>query len=282
MIGIYIEGGLCNRLFQIAFAYSFAKKNGTTFKIENWKVQTHHSESVYEWLIGRFMELVNYDKREKIYYSEQYREFYDEYTHYYPPNVNKYADVFIRGFFQNEKYFLDYKEDIYELFRPPIEIVEAIEKSQYKSHLEKAYFLHVRLGDYAKQDRNKYWVDLRNFYRVALEQIESDSTILLFSNFPDEIHEHYPALLEQLKQFNVIVVNEKDEVFNLYLMSECKRGGICANSSFSWWGSWLNKNNNKKVYMPDKWINGMEKPIQIYPSYATILPVITHKDKNII
>lgn len=273
MIGVCIEGGLCNRLFQIAFAYAFAKKNDMTFKIENWKKTTHHSENVYEWLINRFIQLSNYDKREKIYYGEQYREFYDEYSHYYPPNVNKYKDIIVHGFFQNEKYFLEYKADICELFKAPDEIVVAIEQSVYKPYLEKAYFLHVRLGDYAKVGRDKHWIDLTNFYTKALERIEDDSTIIIFSNFPDEIGEYYPLLLEQHKKFNVLIVNEKDEVFNLYLMSMCSRGGICANSSFSWWGSWLNQNAHKKVYMPDKWINGFEKPTQIQPSYAIIVHV---------
>jgi hypothetical protein len=264
-----MDGGLCNRLFQIAFAYAFSKKNATTFKIEKWQSTTHHSNDVYEWLIKRFMALSNYDKREKIWYNEQYREFDDEYSHYYPPNVNKYRDVFIRGFFQNEKYFLEYKEDIYELFKPPIEIEEAIKTSKYMQYIDKAYFLHVRLGDYT--GCNKHWVDLTEYYSKALSLIEPDSYILLFSNYPKEIHKYYPMLLKQLENFKVIIVEESNEVFNLYLMSVCYRGGICANSSFSWWGSWLNKNENKKVYMPNKWINGFNKPCQTHPSYATIL-----------
>jgi hypothetical protein len=54
-------------------------------------------------------------------------------------------------------------------------------------------------------------------------------------------------------------------------MSKCKKGGICANSSFSWWGSWLNKNESKKVFMPSEWVNGL--PTNVHPSFATVLDV---------
>jgi hypothetical protein len=271
MIGVYMEGGLCNRLFQLAFAFSFAKKNVLNFKIEGWKVNTHHSIQIYEWLISRFMELPNYEKKTLIYYREQFKEFYNEYSDYCPPNINRYSDIFIRGFFQNENYFIEYKDEILELFKAPDAITLQIQNSKYKEYLDNAYFLHIRLGDYVN-DHGKHWIDLTNYYINALSQIpEKSATILVFSNFPNDIEKYYPKIIPYFENRNVIIVNEDDEVFNLYLMSSCKKGGICANSSFSWWGSWLNKNEEKKVFMPKKWLNGFDNPSNIHPSYATVL-----------
>lgn len=269
MIGVYLEGGLCNRLFQVAFAYSFAKKHGLTFKIEGWKINTYHSSHIYEWLIQRFIDLPNYDKKDIIYYQEQFKEFYEEYSDYRPPSINTDRCVFIRGFFQNEKYFIEYKDDIFDLFKEPDYITDIINNSKYFPYLEEAYFLHIRLGDYVNSE--KHWIDLEKYYINALSQIEPNAILIIFSNFPKEIPIHYKSILPQLHSRNIIIVTETDEVFNLYLMSKCKKGGICANSSFSWWGSWLNKNENKKVFMPSRWMNGL--PTHIHPSYATVLDV---------
>lgn len=269
MIGVYLEGGLCNRLFQLAFVYVFAKKNALNFKIEGWNTYTHHSTEIYEWLIERFMALEIYEKKKIIYYQEQFNEFYNEYSNYSPPVINKEANVFIRGFFQNEKYFIEYRDDILELFKEPDHIGKLIENSQYKQYLDDAYFLHIRLGDYV--DSKKHWIDLEKYYINALSQIDKDAIIFIFSNFPNDIQIHYKALIPHLHSRNIIVVGETDEVFNLYLMSRCKKGGICANSSFSWWASWLNKNEDKKVFMPSEWVN--EMPTNIHPSYACVLNV---------
>jgi hypothetical protein len=270
MIGVYLEGGLCNRLFQIAFGYAFAKKHGLKFKIEGWKVHTHHSTQIYEWLIERFMALPNYERVDKQNnYHEQFKELYENYSDFCEPTINRDVNVFMRGFFQNEKYFIEYRDEILELFKEPEQITVLIENSKYMQYLEHAYFLHIRLGDYV--NCKKHWIDLEKYYINALSHIDNDAAIFIFSNFPNEIHKHYKSLLPHLQRRNIIIVDDTDEVFNLYLMSRCKKGGICANSSFSWWGSWLNKNEDKKVFMPSKWIN--EMPSNGYPSYATVLDV---------
>jgi hypothetical protein len=269
MIGVYLEGELCNRLFQLAFAYSFAKKHKTDLRIEGWNTYTHHSTEIYTWLIERFMALTNYDKRPLIQYHAQFTEGYQDYSTFCPPHINTEADIFIRGFFQNEKYFVEYRDEILELFKEPEHIGSLIESSKYKPYLEDAYFLHIRLGDYV--DSKKHWVNLEKYYINALSQIENDAIIFIFSNFPNDIQKYYNALVPHLHSRNIIVVQETDEVFNLFLMSKCKKGGICANSSFSWWGSWLNKNESKKVFMPSEWVN--ELPTNVHPSFASVLDV---------
>jgi len=55
-------------------------------------------------------------------------------------------------------------------------------------------------------------------------------------------------------------------------MKRCSKGGICSNSTYGWWASWLNTNNDKLVFMPSRWIN-MDVNGTIYPDYATIIDV---------
>lgn len=75
----------------------------------------------------------------------------------------------------------------------------------------------------------------------------------LFSNDPDWTREHF-------KGENRIPVEGSTEdtgYLDLYLMSKCKHN-IIANSSFSWWGAWLNDNPDKKVIAPARWLNGRD------------------------
>jgi hypothetical protein len=269
MIGVYLDGGLCNRLFQFAFAYAYAKKNNLDFKMEGLKTGTPHSRQPYTWLNESFLALPNYDKREKVHYKGEYIERDEDYSNFCPPVINTTVDVFIKGFFQNEKYFIEYRDEILELFKEPEHIRVHQDGLKYEKYLDNAYFLHIRLGDYI--NCKKHWIDLEKYYINALSQIESDAIIFIFSNFPQHINKYYKGLVPHLHSRNMIIVGETDEVFNLFLMAKCKKGGICSNSSFSWWGGWLNKNEDKKIFMPSKWVNHL--PTNIHPSFAHVLQV---------
>jgi len=120
MIGINICAGLCNRIFQIVFAYAFSKKNNLKFRFENWNKNSHHSYQTYPWLIDRFTRLENYVS-EPVQYKYHCNEEYEvctTYLDYYSSIKNLIPDnVLIQGFFQNEKYFIEYKDEILELLK---------------------------------------------------------------------------------------------------------------------------------------------------------------------
>jgi hypothetical protein len=83
------------------------------------------------------------------------------------------------------------------------------------------------------------------YYQNAIDNFDNDVIFLVFS---DDINYAKKTFTENKY---TIIENEKDYI-DLYLMTMCK-SNIIANSSFSWWGAWLNNNTNKKVIAPKKW-----------------------------
>jgi len=282
MIGIRIEAGLCNRIFQMVFAYAFSKKYQIPFYFEHWKNPSHHTTQVYEWLVQRFVDTTLYYKDTiPVRYSCDWNEPGDSFIDHLdvalmvPRTLTE--NVFIQGFFQNEGYFKDIREDILTLLSEPDFVTQTIlqKYNQQLSHIEKGYFLHVRLGDYLYLE--KHFVNLSKYYETCIQKIaEIDPTamIVIFSNQPTQISSVFPQIFTLLHQYglNYIVINEPDEVIGFYLMKRCSKGGICSNSTYGWWASWLNTNSEKLVFMPSRWIN-MDVNGTIYPDYATIIDV---------
>ena len=281
MIGINICAGFCNRIFQMVFAYAIARKYETQFRFENWEQRSHHSSQIYAWLVERFMDTPWY-QLEPINYTVEYKEPYDKFlihldiTKEIPDLQNKNVLVSY-GFFQNEKYFKEYKTDILELLKEPEFITNYLEEAykQFLSFIENSYFIHIRLGDYLTNP--KHFINLENYYDTCLNKIlekDSQAQFVLFSNESKRINNIYPKLFGNLHQYhsNYIILNEPDEIISFYLMKRCRKGGICSNSTFGWWAGWLNTNENKRIFMPSKWIN-MDLENDVYPEGTEVIEV---------
>lgn len=271
MIGVNICAGLCNRMFQMAYAYSLAKKHGLRFRFENWQRASHHSMNVYAWLIERFMQLPNY-YQEAVEYQYEITEAGDDFTSYidrYDPRM-QVDNVWIHGFFQNEKYFIDYRKELLDLFKEPDFIRACIQEKygELLSLMEQSYFLHVRLGDYV--GHYKHWVHLENYYLQVLDRI-GEHPLVVFCNDWGRLLQVYPVLGRCLQGRLHVCIQERDEVVCLYMMSRCKKGGICGNSTFGWWGAWLNEEEGKEVYFPGQWMTKKEFVCDIYPAGAKVV-----------
>ena len=194
-------------------------------------------------------------RRPSFYYDNIYRNlnFMDnvEYKTVFQENGFSYSkipysrDLCIYGYFQSEKYFIHNKDYIRNLF--------AIDKKTYTKLLDKynnilvdgaLVSLHVRRGDYLNTPDYHPTCTLE-YYCDAME-LFSDATYLIFS---DDIL--WCKLNLPLGHKYIFVEGNKDYE-DLYLMSMCHHN-IVANSSFSWWGAWLNENENKKVIAPRNW-----------------------------
>jgi hypothetical protein len=236
-VSVELEGGLGNYLFQIAAAYSYGLTHNKKplFPEKSFTVHKHIS-TYYDNILTNV-----------IFSSENIKSYFYKEPSF---NFNKIpfiaGNLHMMGYFQSEKYFNNCKEEIKQLFSYPEEYVLKI-KEKYSDLLKhNTCSIHVRRGDYLNLPKHPTQ-DL-SYYSKAIETLESNQTKFLV--FSDDIEWCKIEFSKLNHDFNYIENNPDYE--DLLLMSLCDNN-IIANSSFSWWGAWLNKNNKKKVIAPAKW-----------------------------
>ncbi len=243
MICVDLQGGLGNQLFQIASCYGISRKhNKRLYAKFNENKHNINNLNYCDSILRNVNNIMNIN--EQISLESIYRED-GKHVLLYVDIPNNYNNALFVGYFQNDKYFKDYKNEIYDLFRIPDDIKNYL-INKY-SNLENKYFIHFRRGDYLEVEMHN--INLINYYNNCLNLLDKNIELLVFSNDIE-----YCKTVDFLKDYNLTFVDE-NEINSLYLMSLCRLGGICANSSYSWWGSYLNENPDKKVFMPNKWFN---------------------------
>lgn len=166
--------------------------------------------------------------------------------------------VYLDGYWQSEKYFADFKDAIRNDFnlRYPLSR-EAADVHQDIKQAPLSCAIHVRRGDYVQEAKtNKYHgICSLDYYKKAVEHIKERVGEPVFFVFSDDIQWAKENLNFGKMRFVDLLDKEnlKDQR-ELTLMSKCQHQ-IIANSSFSWWGAWLNQNKDKIVIAPDKWFN---------------------------
>ena len=144
-------------------------------------------------------------------------------------------DMILEGYFQSDKYFKDFESEIRKEFTFKEKPVGSIPRGSCS--------IHVRRGDYVKL-KDYHPLCSLDYYKKAMTLIPSEK-YLVFSDDPSWCEDAFD-------QENVEVVRGNSAEQDLQLMSLCDNH-IIANSSFSWWGAWLNASSEKKVVAPSKW-----------------------------
>lgn len=274
-------GGLGNQMFQIASGYGIAKKNNMDCVIINSSNVlksdfTHTTDNNYfmDTIFSKFpivnLECINI-KKEK-YYKEESKDCF-----VFNDVVLKDDDIVLNGYFQNEKYFIDYKNIIVEKFKDNNlykHVLNSVKNHQKYELLKNSYFLHVRRGDYVNNPTHQ--IDYDTYYSKAISYILEKDKNAHFVIISDDIEfcKTYRVLNNINKAFydNHDNQDNQDSLVTIYFMSLFYKGGICCNSTFSWWGSYLNNNRNKLVLFPNKWINN-EWIVDIYYENSIIIEI---------
>ena len=249
------EGGLGNQLFQNCFVYSIAKNNNSKFVILSTNKLGRENENYTNTIFKDFPYLSSLQNINLPTYWEKG----DNFTKF--DNISlPTGDVLFRGYFQNEKYFKKYKNELIHLLT---------NNSLYSGVISTpSYFIHIRRGDYV--NNSHHYVELNNYYINAVKYITDKDPVALFYIISDDIE--WCKTYEPLANIDKIFYENTNELETLYFMSKCIKGGICGNSTFAWWGSYLNQNSNKIVIFPNKWIN-TSAIIDIYYEDSIVLDV---------
>tara|TARA_Y100000593_G_scaffold4019_1_gene7991 strand:- start:151108 stop:151881 length:774 start_codon:yes stop_codon:yes gene_type:complete len=237
MITSILQGGLGNQLFQISAAISLAKKHSDEAV---FSMETHYLPQQ-----GRKVNNYADNVLRNIKFSPDLsiRHLYQEpYFHY--RKIEYKPDMCLRGYFQSEKYFKEHEDYIRNIFSPDERSLDIID-SKYSTLLEKSpVAIHVRRGDYLQESAWNHICSLE-YFRESMTHFEKDTTFLIVS---DDIEWCKKSFDEK----NIVFIENNLDYIDLYLISLC-RGVIMSNSTFSWWGSWLNQNPSKTVIAPKQW-----------------------------
>jgi hypothetical protein len=263
MIIIKIKGGLGNQLFQYAVGRAVALHHKSPLKLDLTIFKTY---KLHKYLLDEFSiqagvatenEIVKLKGGNNLVFSalrkaglvKRKSYFKEKRSSYFDAGVFKNNCVYLDGYWQTELYFLDIRElllreltSISSMTDLGCAYLEAIKKSNSVS-------LHVRRGDYLNlKSFNVLDVD---YYMKAVEYIRKNVEKPTFYIFSDDLEwcKNSLGFLDDC----IFVDRTKTEIDDLKLMSFCQHN-IIANSSFSWWGAWLNQNSKKTVIAPKGWL----------------------------
>lgn len=262
MITCNLMGGLGNQIFQIFATISCAINHRMQFKFLN-----------VESLGGGFT-TIRYTFWDKFFYK--LKPFLIDNINIYPTNVirekdftfnkliideNQYKeDIMLSGYFQSYKYF----QENYQLICRLIGLQQMKDDLLLKVNLnddllQNTISMHFRIGDYKKL-QHVHPVMTKDYYFRALNYIKSlDSTtnytVLYFCEDDDidDVIQTINYLKDKFIDYDFIRGKKELEDWEQMLLMSCCHHNIIANSSFSWWGAYLNSHKNKIVCYPSIW-----------------------------
>lgn len=170
--------------------------------------------------------------------------------------LTKNGDRYFDGYWQHDYYFNFIKEEIHEAFTFPTvkDVRNKAVIDQVQS--DNSVAIHIRCGDYINHPFFRGICSL-DYYKIAIEYMKRNVHPNLYCIFSDDIGWCQKNLMSLLSMDNILYVDWNkgaDSFIDMQIMSSCKHN-IIANSSFSWWGAWLNRNHGKVVLAPKKWMN---------------------------
>jgi hypothetical protein len=240
MVTVKLFGRAGNQMFQIATAIGYAVKHDMAFHIpkrsmdtEKWPCYFPHLTSEVPQHGGIFP--------------------YKETAHNYQ-EIPKFPHIELDGYFQTEKYFLHCRKRIIDGFTAAF--IKEVKLSDYIS-------IHVRRGDYLLHP-GKHPVITREYLIQAIIYFihRGYNKFMFFSDDMPWCREFVHNTTEIFKDIHFGFSEGQNELGDLNRMMYCQHH-IISNSSFSWWGAWLNQQPGKIVVAPEVWFGEELKGLNV-------------------
>jgi len=276
MIGIRIQGRLGNQLFQYAFILVAAKKLNTSFYIDQYIEPSIVSKYFKNTAGSRFTPLFKIKGYKNI-FSFYLRRSYYRYLalwgkfsiiecDYTETEIALRNNAIYHGYFQSELFFNRFEELIRDKFA-----LKKVFINQFKFQFGSLYqnnnivTIHIRRADYQNLGHlNLGGDDLSlplEYYKKAISKFDGQNIHFIF------ISDDQDFVKQNFKEISNKTISEDNEIMDFQHLLNAD-GCIISNSTFSWWGAWLNKKPGKVIYAPRYfmgWRIKKETPPEIYP-----------------
>ena len=282
MIIVQISGGLGNQLFQYAFgrALSLKYNKSLAFNIDSFKWDKLRKFELDSFLLNlKIVDCNIIDKtvKRKILISDKIMYFFlNKKIPYYKSSIIKEQsflfdknhikfrteNVYYKGYWQSENYFIEFKDIIISELRNFNLLNQKSQTVLNKLKLIKnTVSIHFRRGDYiSNNETNAYHGTCSlDYYFEAIKRIQNQIENPYFFIFSDD-KMYIKEIFKNHTNYSIIE-NIPTDYEELVIMSACDHH-IIANSSFSWWGAWLNPSKNKIVIAPKKWFSNETMQLQ--------------------
>ncbi|MBA2857944.1 hypothetical protein HNP93_000645 [Methanococcus maripaludis] len=266
---VQLKGGLGNQMFQYALYKSLKEMGQEVLLDRSWYLKNNahngyelervfglspdHASKKQCLSLGDIPINLAYKIKRKVFPKKTH--YFEKHSFNYDKSVFEVTSRYFEGYWQNENYFKSFRSEILKDFSFKNINKKNAEFSKYLNSVN-SISIHVRRGDYVNNPKAlKVHGNICNlgYYNKAIMLLTNKLDDLKFVIFSDDIL----WCKSNLNIDNPIFVDWNtgmNSYQDMYLMSKCKHN-IIANSSFSWWGAWLNQNSEKLIFAPKKWVN---------------------------
>lgn len=288
MIITALKGGLGNQMFQYALGRTLSLKNDDTLKLDTTGLsRANEVGDIYRPFALDAFNLhatvatpeeslrLKYPKGvlSKAWRKFEFKVLRKQHVGFESSMLTKHGDLYLDGYWQSPKYFESIRSTLLEDFTLRAPMSSSAESMARRMRASPSVSVHIRRGDYVANPKvaASYGPCTEAYYKRAAAEITkhvAHPTWFVFSDDIDWVKENldFPGTVIYVSGE---AANDQEE---LLLMAACSHN-VIANSSFSWWGAWLNQNPDKMVVAPSPWFDTRQKDhADILPSSWTHIP----------